>query len=447
MNIPTIAIVGRRNVGKSALFNRLIEEKKAIVSPISGTTRDRTEGSCLWRGQKIRLIDTGGMDIGTEDVIEREVLAQVDFAIKNSDLILFIVDLRVGLLPQEIKIAKKIMPYKNKTILVGNKADGLKIRLEAENPEWKKLGLGAPSPVSATTGAGVGDLLDIVFERLVTPAKLVEPPPASLVSLEGASLRIAIIGRPNVGKSSLLNALLGEKRVIVSPIPFTTREPQDTEIVYEGKKIVLVDTAGLRKKTKIKEEIEKRGVQSTLRALKKAQIVLFVLEPFSPLLSQDKHIGSFIAESKASVIIIVNKWDLIEKGQQENWIRYLKKILPHLSFAPTLFVSALTGLNINKVMPLVLKIAQARQKFITQKEVQNILPKLIFHHRPVRAKGTGHPVIKKIEQTAANPPQFTVWIGKKQSLHEIYIKFLEKQIRGYFGFEGTPVRIWVRQEE
>lgn len=464
--IPSVAIVGRRNVGKSALFNRLIEAEKAIVSEIAGTTRDRTEGIGWWRGRQIKFIDTGGLDIGDKDLIEKEILKQVEFALQKSDLILFVVDLRIGLLPQEVKIAKDLQKYREKIIFVGNKADSPQIRTRADEREWLKLGLDAPAPVSAMTGAGVGDLLDMIFGQLnlVGPGLVpyragaakapkrpgTSPGPTALVGddrSEGA-LRIAIIGRTNVGKSSLLNAIIGEKRVIVSPIPHTTREPQDMEIVFQGKTIILIDTAGLQKKTKIKE-MERKGVERTIQIVKKADLVFFLIEPFVPLPNEDKRIASLISQSKTSVIILVNKWDAVSKEnhQADRWVAMIKKELPQLNFAPIIFISALNALHVNKLLPLACRLFEERNILIKKEELTSLLPQLILRHKPLRGEWKSHPIIKRIEQTGTNPPGFTIWIGTKQSLHFAYVRFLENRLREYFGFEGSPIQIFVKQEK
>ncbi len=440
--LPSVAIVGRRNVGKSALFNRILEEERAIVSDIPGTTRDRTEGVGLWRGRPMKFIDTGGMDIGAENIIDREVMAQAKYALEHSDLILFVVDLRTGLSPAETKLAKELVKHRKKIILVGNKADGQKIRWQIYDQEWRKLGLGEPIPTSAATGVGVGDLLDIIYERLPEPKTKSEPEKTS------HALRIAIVGRPNVGKSALLNSILGEKRAIVSPAPHTTREPQDTEFSIGGKKIVLVDTAGIRKRYHRGDLIE-RGIERTLRALRRSHMALFVIEPTLPLSAPDKHIASLVYGARASTLIIVNKWDeqFARSAEATDFQARLRDELPGLDFAPILFISAAKGRNVKKILPLALEIAEARKTRVGNKELTELLPQLIRWHKPSRGKGTEHPVIKRIEQVEADPPHFIVWIGREQSLHFSYVRFIENRLREIFNFAGTPISIEVRQEK
>ncbi|MDP3244692.1 MAG: ribosome biogenesis GTPase Der [bacterium] len=453
-SIPTIAIIGRRNVGKSALFNRFLEEEKAIVSDVLGTTRDRTEGYCWWRGEQIKVVDTGGLDIGEKDFLEKEILAQARYAMENADLILLLVDLKTGLLPQESMIVNKLKPYRKKIILVGNKADGTKIRAAIHDPEWLKFGFGEPMPVSAVTGAGVGDLLDEIFERIKIPHN----PPLSKGEVkedfkaadEKPPFKIAIIGRPNVGKSLLLNSILGEKRVIVSPVPHTTREPQDTEMIFQNQKIILIDTAGIRQKNKIPStSMEKKGIERSLKVINRADLIFFLLEPMEHFPHQDKDIASALNKTQASLVLVINKWDTAENNKisHDKIAASISYQMPQLAFAPIVFVSALTGLHINKLLPLALKIAEERKKMVSDEELKELLPKLILRHKPSRGKGTNHPIIRAIEQTRANPPQFTVWIGTKQSLHFSYVRFLENRLREHFGFDATPIRIWVRQEK
>lgn len=455
-------------MGKSALFNRLIEEEKAIVSDVLGTTRDRTEGYCLWRGEQIKVVDTGGLDIGEKDILEKEVIAQAQYAIENADLIIFLVDLKTGLLPQEISIAKKLNAWREKIILAGNKADGAKIRAATHDPQWRKLGFGEPLPVSAVTGIGVGDLLDVIFERLKIlhspppptggskgeEVKKSSPPLMERVRRERATeetpFRVAIVGRPNVGKSLLLNSILGEKRVIVSPVAHTTREPQDMELVFQNKKILLIDTAGIRQKNKIAAvSVEKKGIERSLKVVNRADLVFFVLEPAERFEHQDREIASALSHTQASVVLVINKWDTVQNNQmsQEQIASSVSYQMPQLAFAPIVFISALTGLHVKKLLPLVLKIIEERKKKISDHELKELLPKLILRHKPSRGKGSHHPVIRAIEQSGINPPQFTVWIGRKQSLHFSYVRFLENRLRERFGFDATPIRIWVRQEK
>jgi GTP-binding protein len=460
--VPTIAIVGRRNVGKSTLFNCLLEEKKAIVSKIPGTTRDRTEGICFWRGQKIKVIDTGGLDIGRDDLIEKEIRHQVETALKISDLILFLVDLKEGPLPQEEKIANELKKYRQKIILVGNKADSPKWRQKAEDSQWQKLQFGKPVPVSAVSGAGVGDLLDLVLERLKTLNSVSPFGKEEFSRLETEKpLPIAIVGRPNVGKSSLLNALLGEKRVIVTPIPHTTREPQDTEIVFQNRSLILIDTAGLRKKrvssskaphhSEIinQEHLIQKGIERTLKVIEKAEIIFFLLEPVLPLPAADKKIASLIKNSKASVVILINKWDLVDKEKLDlkKYLLSLRAQLSQLDFAPIFFISVLKKTNLQKLLPLALEIEKERKKVIDQKELAKIFSRLVLRQKLNSKEKQTQPIFRRLEQTGINPPQFTLWLSPKQSVHPSFLKFLKNCLRQSLDLKATPLKIEVKQEK
>ncbi|MDO8505123.1 MAG: ribosome biogenesis GTPase Der [bacterium] len=447
--LPTIVIIGRRNVGKSALFNRLIEQQKAIVSDIAGTTRDRTEGICLWRGKKVRVVDTGGMDIGEINTIDREVLRQAKFAIKEADIILFMVDARVGPQPSERALAGELRKAKAPILLIANKAETPRLRDAAQDPTWKRLGFDIPFPISAITGVGVGDLLDLIFSTIHIKK-------ASQSQLPRADIKIAIIGKPNVGKSSLLNKLLGEERVIVSPIPHTTREPQDTLLTLEGASkdeqtnVLLIDTAGLRKKAKISGGIEQLGVMKTLETIRHADVVFFILDATELLDVQDKHLASMIEESGSGVVIGINKHDLLEKRDTKGGDLLLKKVhygLPGLTFAPVVYLSALGGHGSHKLLPLALEIQKNRKRIVPDEELEKILPKLILRHKPTKGKGTRHPVIQRIEQTGTEPPTFLVVIGVRQFLHESYLRYIENRLREFYNFEGTPIKVWVRQEK
>ncbi|MBI2552002.1 ribosome biogenesis GTPase Der [Candidatus Uhrbacteria bacterium] len=483
--LPTIVIIGRRNVGKSALFNRLIEEQKAIVSDIAGTTRDRTEGICVWRGQNIRVVDTGGMDVGDADTIDREIKKQARFAIKEADLILFLVDARVGPVPAEAALAKELRrsispPARGgargggSILLVANKAETEKWRTAGQDPGWKRLGFGVPQTISALTGQGVGDLLDTIFKQLKPSAVSRQP---------SADIKIAIIGKPNVGKSSLLNKILGEERVIVSPIPHTTREPQDTLFTYHAAHntyhVLLIDTAGLRKRAKRKEGLEQMGVYKTLSVIGRSEVVIFVLDGTQPLDAQDKHLAQMIVEKGVGVVIAVNKWDLLSgkpsppsspiKGEEagknppplvggvrgggrttQEGDLLMKQIhfgLPGLTFAPVVFISALTGHSVHKLLLLAMHAHENRKRVIADEDLKALLPKLILRHRPARSKaGSRHPIIRAIVQTGTEPPAFVIIIGPKQSLHQTYLRFIENQLRRYYDFEGTPIKVWVKQE-
>lgn len=445
---PTIAIVGRANVGKSTLFNRLLERPKAIVSPIAGTTRDRNYGRATWRGENLILVDTGGL----EDVqpIAGGIKKQVDIAIKNADLLIFLVDIKHGVMPQDRKIAKLLKKLTKPVILVANKADSPSLALEAEKPMWLKLNFGKPMPVSAATGMGTGDLLDEIFSRLSLMGRREKKTelPASAVE----SIKVAIVGKPNVGKSSLLNALLGEERALVSEVPFTTREPQDTLLVYGDQSFLLIDTVGMRKKARVEPGLEKMGVKRSLAAIERADIVLFVTEAQEQMTSQEKHLSELILEKNTGLIIIANKWDLVkEKGPETTnlFVDYYRRFFPYLDWAPILFASAKTGEKVKKILDLAVTVKREREKIIAPDELKKFLREVLAKHWAVihqrKKSGAGaRPKIIGLNQVGVNPPSFHLVTTAKERLPEGFIKFIEKKFRERFGFPGTPIRLDVK---
>jgi GTP-binding protein len=442
--VPRIAIVGRANVGKSTLFNCLIEKPKALVSSVAGTTRDRNYGSCFWRGKELILIDTGGL----VRHLEEETKKQVDIAIAEADLILFVVDLRGGLVNEDRQFAKLLLKTKKPIILVGNKADSFALRERAEEPDWLKFGLGKPAPVSAVNGSGTGDLLDEIISK-IKKLKIKSKP--QKISLIAPPIKVAIIGKPNVGKSSLLNAILGEEKVLVSEIPFTTRQPQDTIFIYNDQPFLLIDTAGIRKKTKIEPGLEKVGVKRSVRALEGADVALLVTEAHLPLARQDSHLAGLILEKKTGIIIIANKWDIV--GQKDTKItnrftNYYYQYFPYLKWAPILFVSAKTREKVKNILDLVLKVKNEREKNINKEELEQFLKNTLKIHEAVIHKigrPKERPKIIGIKQTGTCPPHFLLYTLSKKILPEAFIKFIEGRLREKFGFIGTPIEMEVKQ--
>ncbi len=442
--LPKVAIIGRANVGKSTLFNRLIEQEKALVSSISGTTRDRNIGLVSWRGKKFQLIDTGGLDIDEKipKTISEGIIKQAQKAINESDLILFVIDLIEGATPVDKSLAKKLINegFKNKIILVGNKAETAKFK-KYDNSIYC-LGLGEPINVSASSGSGTGDLLDKILKKL--PNKKI-----SEKEITKPDIKIAIIGKPNVGKSSLLNSILGEERVIVSDIAHTTREAHDTEFFYKNKKFLIIDTAGIRKKNKIKpNSLEKKSIKKSLDALNNCDVAILITECNKKIDAQDKKITQTILESGKSVIIVANKWDLI-KNKKTNTIKeyedFYRKSFPYLWWAPLIFISAKENLRTHKLLDLAIQIKEAREIKITDSQLDKFLKQKIKQHKPSRGKGLKNPYIYEIIQNSTNPPHFIIYVNDPTILHFSYIRFLQNNLREKFKIIGTPIQIELKK--
>ena len=459
--LPLVVIFGRTNVGKSTLFNCLIEKQQALVSKIEGTTRDSNIGQVSWRGKTFQLIDTGGIidlkyltgkKLKMED-IEAKVQMQVREYLQRADLILFLVDNKTGLLPQDKQMAlllKKILPHPipllskervpdraGEVLLVANKVDSIK--QHPKTAEFYKLSLGKPISVSAANGSGTGDLLDIIVKKI-------SPHPVPLLGKErvpdrAGEVSICIIGKPNVGKSSLLNAILGYQRVIVSPTPHTTREPQDTDVTYKSQSIKLIDTAGISKKGAKTKGLEKFGIQKSLAALKKSDIALLIIDISQDITHQDAKLVEEIIDRKKSLILIANKWDLIKERNTKQYTNYIYGKLPFAQFAPIQFTSALTGEKTGKVLDLAIEMYEQRQKQLSNSQLSHFLNRIVKIHKPAKGKGTKHPRIYELTQIKTNPPKFEIRIGVKDNLHFSYIRFIENRLREKYGFLGTPITI------
>jgi GTP-binding protein len=446
-----VCIIGRTNVGKSTLFNRLIDQQKAIISKIAGTTRDRNYMKCFWRGKTFELIDTGGLQKIEMDEIEKKVQLQTQIAIKEADLILFVVDVREGMLFEDKEIAKNLRKSKKAVILIVNKVDSNNLRKLTS--DFFKLGLGEPILVSAVTGIGTGDLLDEIVKKIfVLPTVQLDENNESLT--KKSVTKIILVGRPNVGKSSILNAILGEERVIVSEQPHTTREVLDTLIIYKNQPIVIIDTVGLRKKNKIDSYIEKTGTLQSLQMFKKADIICLVVEAGKIISSQDKRIADYIKETKKGGLLVINKWDLMsikERKKINEYMQYFKWQFSHLSWAPILFVSAKENFEIKKILNIALQIKQRLNKIINQKDLDEFLKEMIkkysffihpsernFYPKTVKQKFFS---VFKLSQIGTNPFRFVLVIQQKTPLPQACLNILEKELRKKFNFKGMPIII------
>ncbi|MFA6131164.1 MAG: ribosome biogenesis GTPase Der [Patescibacteria group bacterium] len=443
--IPTIAIIGRTNVGKSTLFNRLTQEQKSLVSSQPGTTRDRFEGPVIWRGSVVRFVDTGGIGHAPKDEMEKQMFTQARAAMHEADVIAFVVDAQTGVQEEDRRIAEEIVQTKKPVVFIANKADNPMIRDSLSQPEWHRFPFGTPLAICAHHNTGLGDLLDEVYKAL----ELLGIKPGDIQDV--ITTRVAVIGRPNVGKSTLLNSLLGEKRFITSPLAHTTREPNDTDIEVNDKRYTLVDTAGIRRSNRVarkKVELEKVGVERTLEAIKTAHVVLFVLDSSEEVNAQDKHLAGVLEESGVSVVIIANKWDMVPEKDTETINRfdeYYRAHFPMLSFAPIVFTSATTGQRVLQLFEVIDEVFKTRFTRLTKAECKEFMSRAIMKHKPSRGRGVQHPDILSFEQTGVNPPDFTLHIrqSRADALNPSYLHFLTNLLRDQYEFSGTPIRIRV----
>lgn len=424
-----VAIIGRQNVGKSTLLNRLAGKRIAIVEDFPGTTRDRVYADVVWQERTFTVVDTGGLEITTDNVIGRGVKKQVEMAVEDADLILFLTAVGDGVMPDDIEIADMVRRSRKPVILVVNKVDNDKA--ESHVPEFYRLGIGEPFAISAYHARSTGELLDKIVAALPEMEPLTEEP-------EG--VKIAIVGRPNVGKSLLLNSLCGEDRAIVSDIPGTTRDATDTYLEIDGEKIVLIDTAGVRRRGSIEVGIEKYSVLRSMMAIERSDLALLVIDATEPAAAQDMHIAGHIEQAARGILIIVNKWDLITEKQPGEWIEMLKRNFKFVPYAPILFVSAKTGQNVSKIIPAAVEVYAERMKQIPDKVIKGIIQQAVASHNIPR-KGKYTLSIKKITQTGVNPPTFTFRVNDTRLIHFSYRRYLENQIRDVFGFKGTPIRL------
>ena len=459
--LPLVVIFGRANVGKSTLFNCLTEKRQALTSNIAGTTRDSNLGQVYWQDRGFEIVDTGGIidlkhltaKASAADDIASKVQRQASQYLNKADLVIFLVDNKTGLLPQDramaLLIKKNVNP--DKVILAVNKVDAPKDRLKIS--EFYKLSLGEPYPLSAANGSGTGDLLDIIVKKLKftdiedEDDDKKEAKALKIKTAEENLIKICIIGKPNVGKSSLLNSILGYERVIVSPEPHTTREPQHTKIIYRGLPILLIDTAGISKKGAKTKGLEKFGIAKSLNALSKSDVALMTLDISQDITHQDAKLIEEIVEAQKSFIFIANKWDLVETRDTKKYTDYLYTKLPFARFAPVQFTSAKTGEKIKKILDLALQIAQERKLQLSDSQLQHFLARIVKIHRPAKGKGVRHPRIREFTQTQANPPKFEMKIGAKEDLHFSYLRFIENRLRETYGFLGTPLSVSVAKRK
>ncbi len=454
---PYVAIVGRPNVGKSTLFNRLVGERRAVVSDIPGTTRDRIMAQTEWNEREFVVVDTGGIEILPERV-ERGtrpdpktplsedsvpfiplIRAQAQQAIEEANLILFVVDAATGLTAADREVADLLRRSNRPVFLVANKADNE--RREQEALEFYELGLGTVYPVSAIHAHGIGDLLDLIVETL--------PPPLEEEQEDEDVVHIAILGRPNVGKSSLLNKLLGQERSIVSPVAGTTRDAIDTEILWEERRVVLIDTAGIRRRGRIDQGVERYSVLRAIKATERADVALLLIDATEGITAQDTHIAGIIAEQGVSLVVLVNKWDAVPSEVKESGLyieAQVREDLKFMPFIPVLFISALTGMRVGKVIPTALEVVEARYQRIPTGTLNDMLRQALTEHAPPSKKGRKMKLYYATQAGVA-PPTFVLFINDPALGHFSYTRYLENRIREVYPFPGTPIRILYRGHE
>jgi GTP-binding protein len=430
---PIVALVGRPNVGKSTLFNRLIGEQLAVVHETPGTTRDRLYGTVEWRGRSFALVDTGGIGLDESGDLQQSIITQAQAAMREADVIVFLTDARAGPLPSDVEIANQLRRSEKPVILVANKADNSTQRQRAT--DFFELGLDEPTVISASQGTGTGDLLDLVIDAL---------PPSDEVGDDEELIAVAIVGRPNVGKSSLLNAIVGEQRVIVNATPGTTRDAVDTPFERDGQQFLLIDTAGIRRRGRIERGIETYSVLRAMRAVERADIAILVVDADSGITAQDAHVAGYAHEAAKGCVIAVNKWDLVERSPDAGarYVASTRRALAFLDYAPIVFVSAKTGLNVGRLLDRVVAVHEQRGRRIPTAQLNEFIRSIVASH-PLSERGR---VLKVLYATQASthPPTFVLFVNDPALVHFSYRRYIENQIRREFGFEGSGLRLIFR---
>jgi GTPase len=435
-SVPVVAIVGRPNVGKSTLFNRIVGRREAIVDARPGVTRDRHFAETEWNGRRFWLVDTGGLVPRAGDPLNRAVRAQVEAAITEADLVLFVVDVAEGANPADAEIARDLRRTGRPVVLVANKADQLPN--DHRHTAFYELGLGDPFPVSAAIGKSSGDLLDKVAALL----------PASAPEDDGDTIHVAVVGRPNVGKSSLVNRLLGEERVVVQEEPGTTRDAIDTPLTYQGRRLVLIDTAGLRKRSRVQDEIEFYSTLRTARAVERADVCILVVDAVDGMHTQDLKIANDAWERGAGIIVAVNKWDLVAEKDANTATRgeeELRSRAPFLQYLPFVYVSAKTGQRVPRLLDVLLTVAAERGKRVPTAEVNRVLEALLARQQPPQP--VGEPVrLFYASQIGTAPPRFAVVANRPESIPESYARYLVHGFREAWAFTGAPLALKFRRK-
>ena len=438
MSKPIVAIVGRPNVGKSTLFNALAGENISIVKDTPGVTRDRIYADVTWLDHAFTLIDTGGIEPDSSDIILSQMREQAQIAIDTADVIIFLADVRQGLVDADSKVADMLRRSRKPVVLTINKVDSFQ-KFMADTYEFYNLGIGDPVPISAASRLGIGDLLDEVVKHFPEQTGEIE---------EDDRPRIAIVGKPNVGKSSIINKLIGENRVIVSNIAGTTRDAIDTEVRRNGKDYIFIDTAGLRRKNKIKEELERYSIIRTVTAVERADVVILVIDAKEGVTEQDAKIAGIAHERGKGIIIAVNKWDAIEKNDKTvyEYTNKIRNILSYMPYAEITFISAVTGQRLPKLFELIDMVIQNQNLRVATGVLNEIMTEAVALQQPPSDKGKRLKLFY-ITQVAVKPPTFVIFVNDKELMHFSYTRYLENKIRDAFGFKGTALRFLIRERK
>ena len=437
MSKPIVAIVGRPNVGKSTLFNMMAGERIAIVKDTPGVTRDRIYADVSWLKYNFTIMDTGGIEPDTHNQMVRDMREQAEMAIEMADVVMFIVDVKQGLVDADYKVADMLRKAQKKVVLVVNKVDNFD-KMMPDVYEFYNLGIGDPHPVSSLAKLGIGDMLDEVTALF----------PQDVEQEEDERPRIAVVGKPNAGKSSIINKLLGENRVIVSDVAGTTRDAIDTAVTWDDKEYVFIDTAGLRRKNKIKEEIERYSILRTVSAVERADVVILVVDAVEGVTEQDAKIAGIAHDRGRGIIIAVNKWDLIEKDNHtvRKFTEDIRDILSFMPYAEIIFISAMTGQRIPKIFDVLDMVIQNQQMRVQTGVLNDILAEAVAMQQPPSDKGR-RLKIYYMTQVSIKPPTFVIFVNDKKLMHFSYTRYLENKIREAFGFKGTSLKFFIRERK
>lgn len=438
MSKPIVAIVGRPNVGKSTLFNALAGEMISIVKDTPGVTRDRIYADVTWLDMSFTLIDTGGIEPESKDIILAQMREQAQIAIDTADVIIFLTDVRQGLVDSDAKVADMLRRSQKPVVLAVNKVDSFE-KLMPDVYEFYNLGIGEPFPISAASRLGIGDLLDEVASHFRKD---------QLEDTEDERPRIAVVGKPNVGKSSIINKLLGENRVIVSDIAGTTRDAVDTEVIWNEKEYIFIDTAGLRRKNKIKEELERFSIIRTVTAVERADVVVLVIDATEGVTEQDAKIAGIAHERGKGIIIAVNKWDAIEKNDKTiyQFTNKVREVLAFMSYAELIFISAKTGQRLNKLFEMIDVVIENHSLRVATGVLNEIMTEAVALQQPPSDKGK-RLRLYYITQVAVKPPTFVIFVNSKELMHFSYTRYLENKVREAFGFRGTSLKFLIRERK